>query len=269
MRDLLQSVDMVFHLAAAHLDVLRGAEYFNEVNVRATADLAEMAHQAGVRRFVHCSSVSVHGPLETLPGDESSPCNPEIVYEQSKLDGERAVGEVAIRTGLQTIVVRPSWVYGPRCPRTQKLIRTIARRRFFFVGKGTNLRHPIYISDLIEAFERAAIGELPGLETLIIAGPEAVSVRELAMTIADELGLDGRIPTYPKGIVYAGCLAVETAAKLLRREPPFSRRSLKFFTESASFDTSRARRVIGFEPSVALRDGIRATVDYCRNHGAL
>jgi nucleoside-diphosphate-sugar epimerase len=269
MRALLKDVDIVLHLAAAHLDVLRGADYFDEVNVRATADLAEMAHEAGARRFVHCSSVSVHGPLKTLPANEDAPCNPEIAYEQSKLDAERNLREVAARTGLQIVIVRPAWVYGPRCPRTRKLVQAIARRRFFFVGGGTNLRHPIYVSDLVEAFERAAVTELPMSETLIVAGPEVVTVRELVETIADEIGLDARIPTFPKSMVYAGCLAMESVGRLMRREPPFSRRSIKFFTESASFDTARARRVIGFEPRVALRDGIRATIDYCRDHGGL
>jgi len=132
----LEGVDCVFHLAAAHLDVIRGPDYFHDVNVAATARLAEMAHAAGARRFVHCSSVSVYGPLSSWPADEASPCEPDIVYEQTKLEGEQAVRAVAENTGLRTVIVRPAWVYGPRCPRTRKLVRTIQQGRFFYVGGG-------------------------------------------------------------------------------------------------------------------------------------
>ena len=264
MSTLLAGVDCVFHLAAAHLDVLKGPEHFYDVNVNATARLAEMAHELGAQRFIHCSSVSVYGPLSAWPVNEESPCAPDIAYEQSKLEGERAIRKVAAHTGLATVIIRPAWVYGPRCPRTEKLIRSIRRRRFFFVGRGQNQRHPVYVADLIEAFNRAVDSELEQCETFIIAGPEVVTVRQLADAIAAELGSRSRIPTLPKSLVWAGCLALETAGKMLGREPPFSRRSLKFFMENSSFDISRAKERLDFTPQTSLRDGLRATLAYYR-----
>lgn len=264
MERLLEGIDCVFHLAAAHLDVLRGPEYFREVNVKATARLAEMASAAGVGRFVHCSSVSVYGPLSSWPVNEESPCQPDIVYEQSKLEGEHAVRRVAEATGLRTVVIRPAWVYGPRCPRTEKLMRSIRRRRFFFVGSGNNQRHPVYVADLVEAFNLAASLDLEQCETFIVAGPEVVTVRELVDAIAAELGIDSRIPTFPKALVWAGCLGMEAIGKLTGREPLFSRRSLKFFTEKSSYDISRAKERLGFTPHTRLREGLRATLAHER-----
>jgi dihydroflavonol-4-reductase len=95
-----------------------------------------------VRRFVHCSTVGVYGPLESLPADETTPPMPDIAYERSKLEGEAAIRSVAEEAGLEAVILRPTWVYGPLCPRTQKLIRTVARKRFFFRGDGSNRRHP-------------------------------------------------------------------------------------------------------------------------------
>ena len=260
MERLLEGVDCVFHLAAAHLDVLRGPAYFREVNVEASARLAEMAYAAGVGRFIHCSSVSVYGPLSSWPVNEDSPCQPDIIYEQSKLEGELAIRQVAETTGLRTVVIRPAWVYGPRCPRTEKLIRSIRQRRFFFVGGGQNQRHPIYVTDLVEAFNLAASLDLAQCETFIIAGPEVVTVRELVDAIVAELGVDSRIPTFPKTLVWAGCLGMEAIGRVTGREPPFSRRSLKFFTENSSYDISRAKERLGFTPQTRLRDGLRATL---------
>lgn len=269
LRPHLAACDTVFHLAAAHLDVLKDADYFHEVNVRATERLVRAAADEGVRRFVHCSTVGVYGSLASLPADEETPPAPDIAYEASKLDGERAVREAAPGTGVDVVVIRPSWVYGPGCPRTLKLIRTVARKRFFFVGDGANLRHPIYISDLLEAFELAATRHTGHAETIIAAGPEALSVRQLVNLMTEELGIAHTPPRVPFGLMRAAVFGLEQVARLTGREPPFSRRSLKFFTDSSAFRTDKARRLLAFSPRVDTRQGLRLTIEYCRKNGLL
>lgn len=269
LRPHLAACDTVFHLAAAHLDVLKDDDYFHDVNVRATAALVRAAAGEGVRRIVHCSTVGVYGPLASLPADEETTPAPDIAYEESKLAGERAVREAAAGTAVEVAIIRPSWVYGPHCPRTQKLIGTIARKRFFFVGDGANVRHPVYITDLLEAFELAATKPLPLPQPVVVAGPDTVTVRQLVALIVDELGMSYSPPRLPLGLMRAACFAIEQAARLSGREPPFSRRSLKFFTESSAFDTTRARRQLDFRPQVDTRHGLRATIEYYRQHGLL
>jgi dihydroflavonol-4-reductase len=264
MRPLLEGVDTVFHLAAAHLDVLKDEDYFFDVNVRATGELVRIAAAAGVSRFVHCSTVGVYGPLKSLPADEETTPAPDIPYERSKLAGEQAVREAAAEFDLAAVIIRPAWVYGPLCPRTLKLIRTVARKRFFYVGDGAALRHPIYISDMLEAFELAATRTLPGCETIIAAGPDTISVRGLVEGITAELGMDYRPVRVPAWFMEPVCLAVEKLAGLARREPPFSRRSLKFFTDSSAFATAKAERLLGFTPRVDTRLGLRYTIQYYR-----
>lgn len=269
LRPLLQGTDTVFHLAAAHLDVLKDEAYFYDVNERASAELVRLAAESDVRRFVHCSTVGVYGPLERLPADEETPPAPDIPYERSKLAGELAVRAAASEGALTTVILRPAWVYGPLCPRTAKLIRTIARKRFFYVGDGSNLRHPIYISDMLEAFELAAQVEMPASEPLIIAGPGTLSVRQLVELIVEELGMDYRPPRLPTWFMTAACMVVERVAALAGREPPFSRRSLKFFSESSAFDTSKAERVLGFRAVVDNREGLRRTIRHLQEQGIL
>jgi dihydroflavonol-4-reductase len=266
---LLDGVDTVFHLAAAHLDVLKGEDYFHEVNVEATRDLARKAVDTGVRRFVHCSTVGVYGPREGLPADETTPPMPDIAYERSKLEGEAAICSVIDETGLEAVILRPAWVYGPLCPRTEKLIRTVARKRFFFVGDGSNRRHPIYIADMLEAFHGAAVQPVPSGEIIIVAGPDTVSVKELIGLIVEELGMDYAPPRLPTWFMEAACLAVEKTAGLVGREPPFSRRSLKFFSESSGFDIAKAERLLDFRPKIDTREGLRLTIREYRAQGIL
>lgn len=265
----LLDVDTVFHLAAAHLDVLKDEAHYFDVNVRATAELARLAAAAGVRRFVHCSSVGVYGPLHALPADEATTPHPDIAYERSKLEGERAVLDAVAGTGMDTVILRPAWVYGPRCPRTWKLIRTIARKRFFFVGDGATLRHPIHIEDMLEAFELAATRPVPSGEVLIAAGPDTVSIRQLVELVIEELGMRYSPPRVPWWLMETACLAMEKGFGLAGREPPFSRRSLKFFSESSAYDIARAGRVLGFQPRVRTREGLRRTIRYYREQGIL
>lgn len=266
---LLHGTDTVFHLAAAHLDVLKDDAYFQDVNVRAAADLVRHSGEAGVRRLVHCSTVGVYGPLASLPANEDTPPAPDIAYERTKLEGEKAVLAAANGGGPSTVVLRPSWVYGPSCPRTLKLVRTIARRRFFFVGDGANLRHPIFITDMLDAFDMAANCPPPEAPVMLTGGPDTVTVRELVQVIAEELGMDYQPPRLPLWLMHTACLAVEKVMALTGKEPPISRRSLKFFTESSTFDISRAGHTLGFRPRVATREGIRLTIRAFREQGIL
>ena len=266
---MLVGVDTVFHLAAAHLDVLKGEDYFFTVNAQAAAALATRAAAAGVRRFVHCSSVGAYGPLASLPADDSTPPHPDIAYERSKLEGERAVTDALAGSGMEFVILRPAWVFGPHCPRTQKLIRTIARKRFFYVGDGATLRHPIYISDMLEAFELAASRPLPNGEIMIVAGPETVSVRQLVTLIIAELGMEYSPPRVPWWLMETACLAMEKGFGLAGREPPFSRRSLKFFSETSAYDTTKAERLLGFLAQVDTREGLRRTLHHYRDQGIL
>ena len=90
---------------------------------------------AGIGRFVHCSSVGVYGDIKNPPADEESECQPDVAYEKSKLAGEKAVLGYAQESGYELTVVRPAWVYGPQCPRTLKLFRTIKKGTFFLRGR--------------------------------------------------------------------------------------------------------------------------------------
>lgn len=264
MSETIDGADVVFHLAAAHLDVTAPESHYRAVNVDALATLLDLATTVGVQRFVHCSTVGVYGPIETLPADEETPCRPDIAYERTKLEGEQLVRDSG---GLPTIIIRPSWVYGPDCPRTLKLLRSIARRKFFFVGSANNMRHPLFIDDLLQAFELAATHQVSSGSTLIIAGPEAVSVRELFHVASKALGVEYNPITVPESLVAAGCTTIEKIFTAIRRHPPISSRSMKFFTESSSFSTQKAKNELGFEARTALSDGLSSTVSALQQKG--
>jgi len=254
-------IDVVYHLASAHLDVRLTDDAYRRVNVDATVNLLEAARASGARRFVHCSSIGVYGHQVIPPAlDENSPCRPTHIYEVSKLEGERAVLGFFRRTGFPVTVVRPSWVYGPGCPRTRKLLRTVAKGRFVIFGSGRTFRHPIYVADAVRGLERCAREDAPAGEIYILAGRSPVTIEALVLVAGEVQGVRPTIIHLPAMLGTCAGYALQMVYKPLHRVPPFSARSMDFFLKHNLYDTGKAERELGFQAEVSLRDGLRLTV---------
>jgi nucleoside-diphosphate-sugar epimerase len=256
----MSEVEVVYHLASAHLDVSLSDKHYHQVNVGGTIGLLEAACRAGVKRFVHCSSVGVMGDVENPPANEDTPCNPTNIYERTKLEGEQAARGFGQEHNFPVIIARPAWVYGPRCPRTAKLLRQVKKRRFPIFGDGQNLRHPIFISDAIAGLERCAeVPEAIG-ETFIIAGSKPVTINDLLNEIAAAQRVPAPSIHLPMPLGLLAAYALQTVFRVIRRSPPFSRRSLDFFLKHNAYDISKARRMLDFNPVVDLKAGFLQTL---------
>jgi nucleoside-diphosphate-sugar epimerase len=257
----LEGVETVFNLASVHLDVHATPEQFESVNVKALEQLIELSAAARVRRVVQVSSVGVYGHIAHPPAAEDAPLNPQNDYERTKAAGERAAREAALRTGLDLVIVRPSWVYGVGCPRTAKLIASLRKRRFFFIGRGNNLRHPVYIDDFLSGLELAAEAgpEVAG-RTFNVAGPRWMTVEEMVGEFARALRVPPPALHAPRWLGLAAGWAAERMSAVAGAEPPISRRTLAFFENDNAFDIGAARRSLGFEPRTDLPGGARAVI---------
>jgi dihydroflavonol-4-reductase len=268
---LLEGVETVFHLASLHLEVGADPAAFEAVNVHASADLVTLAAERGVRRFVHTSSVGVYGDAgRGAPLREDAPKHPDSPYERSKLAGEMAVLARARDAGLGLVVLRPAWVYGSGCPRTDKLLRALRKRRFFYFGSGDNVRHPLYIDEMIDAFILAANArpETSG-RVYNVGGPRIMPLREMIETFARVAGSPQPSLHLPMALGYAAGWAAELVFHAANREPPLSRRSLAFFRSNNAWDLSAARAELGFEPTVDLEEGVRRTLAGSPQHHAM
>jgi nucleoside-diphosphate-sugar epimerase len=258
---LLHDIDVVYHLASVHLDVTRPDEVYRQVNVGGTATLVRAASAAGVLRFVHCSSAGVFGDLEVPPPvDEESACHPTHIYEQTKLDGERAAIELARSRGVSLVVARPGWVYGPGCPRTRKLLRMARSGRFIMFGSGRTLRQPIYVKDVVRGLERCAEAEVAPGEVYLLAGQSAVTIADLVCLGGDVQGVRTRVVRVPAVVGHLAGAALQAACKPFGRQPPFSHRSMDFFLKDNLYDVGKAGRQLGFTADVDLPEGLALTV---------
>ena len=262
MQELLEGIDVVYHLASAHLDVTLPDVHYWAVNVEATRNLLQVARQAGVQRVVHCSSVGVIGDVKNPPADENSPCHPTNIYERTKLAGEQAALQFAGKTGFPIVVARPAWVYGPRCPRTQKLFRTVGKGHFVMFGSGRTLRHPVYIADAIRGLELCAETQSVTGQVYIIAGKNPVTIETLVRIIAEVLKVRPPAVRLPVTLGKTAGHALQLAYGPLGRQPPFSRRSLDFFLKDNAYDISKAECELGFNPQFDLRAGLMETLHW-------
>jgi dihydroflavonol-4-reductase len=266
---LLEGADVVVHVAAVYRTAGHPDSYYREVNVVGTERLLEAAARQGVRRFVHTSTVGVHGHVEHPPADEAAPFAPGDIYQATKAEAETLALDFHRRRGVPVAVVRPGAIYGPGEKRLLKLFRAIARGRYAIVGSGRTFYHPVYIDDLVSGFLLALDRPEAVGESFLICGPSYVSQSDLAALVARHTGgrvLPFRIPSRP--IQWAGDL-VEAVCVPLGLEPPLHRRRVDFWTKSRAFTIDKARRLLGYDPKVDLDEGIARTAASYREAGWL
>jgi dihydroflavonol-4-reductase len=259
MKPLVARADIVFHLASAHLAVALGDEAYWRINRDGARELVRLSHEAGVGRFVHCSSVGVYGEITRPPADETSPCHPDLIYEKSKLAGEQAVLAYHRETGFPLTVIRPVWVYGPGCPRTEKLFRSLRQGTFFYIGSGGSLRHCLHVDDFNRACELAATRPEAIGEIFVIGDAAAVTLRELLNAMAAAGGFRKPWVHLPLAVMRPLFAATEKLFLQLKKEPVVSTRTLKFFTNNTAFSIAKARKLLGFEPRYGVDEGMRRT----------
>lgn len=268
LRQGLRDSDMLFHLASALGSSLIDRREFSRVNAAGTAAVLEAGRQAGIRRTVHLSSAGVLGNVRKgVTADEDYPPNPISVYDRTKAEGE-AIARRFAGGGMDIVIVRPGWAYGPGDRRTFKLIRAIDSRKFIMATKGAARQTPVFIDDLVRGIILAA-GRGRAGEVYHLAGREILSAREIVEAITSACGKRVARFSVPLLPAQAAAFFLEKAFRALRQDPPLSRAKLSFFIHSKALSTEKADRELGFIPDFDFRRGIPLTVDWYRRNGWL
>ena len=265
----MEGVEVVYHIAATYREAGQPDSAYRSINVDGTRNLLEAAKASNVRRVVHCSTGGVHGHIANPPANEDAPFNPGDVYQETKLAAEQLAREFGSANGLDVVVARPIGIYGPGDRRFLTMFRGLARGRFPMIGDGTPFYHLTFIDDLVEGFRLC--GTVPAAKgrTYILAGPRYTTLEQLVQMVAKELGVKPprvHLPVWP---FWTAGLLCEMVCVPLRVEPPIFRRRVDFYTKSRAFDTTRARKELGFNPKVDLDEGIRRTARWYKNEGLL
>jgi nucleoside-diphosphate-sugar epimerase len=271
---LVENIDIVFHIAATFQEVEKSEDYYDKANNHAVVKLAKAAHKAGVERFVHCSTVGVHGDVKEIPCTERTPFNPMDIYHKTKLGGELALLEFAKTlpdNGMVVTVNRPAMVYGPGDTRMMKLYQSIFKKRFIMIGSGETLAHLGYIDDQVDSLILCAVrprGDVH-MEAFNIASGQPITLNAMAGMIAEEGNIC--LPRWhvPVWIVWSVALLCEILWKPFGARPPLFRRRVGFFTHNRAFDISKAREKLGYDPKWQEKDGLVEAIKWYKAEGYL
>jgi nucleoside-diphosphate-sugar epimerase len=262
--DAMRGVETVFHLAALYRVAGVPDQAYWDVHVTGTANLLAAARAAGVGRFVHCSTVGVHGHIEEPPADETYRVAPADEYQRSKLEGERIALRCHRETGFPVAVIRPTPIYGPGDMRLLKLFRLAGMRPRIVLGSGQIYYHMVHVDDLVDGFLLAADADAAVGEVFIVGGEEVLTLNQLLDLIAATLGASGRtlhLPARPVQLLGSMCEAI---CRPFGLAPPLYRRRVDFFTKSRAFSIDKAKRVLGYRPKVTLQEGLAGTAEAYR-----
>ena len=240
-----ESPDVICHLAA-QMDVRRSVEdprFDAEANILGMLNLLEAARKVKVKKFIFSSTGgAIYGEQDTFPADESHATRPVSPYGVSKAAGELYLGYYKAQYGMPYVALRYANVYGPRQnPHGEAGVvaifsqRLVSGRGCTIFGDGGQTRDFVFGPDVAQAnylaFERGFVGAVnigTGIET---------DIKALYRGLADAAGVKGD-PEFAPG------------------KPGEQRRSV--------IDNAMAKRVLGWEPKVALKEGLAKTIEFFR-----
>jgi nucleoside-diphosphate-sugar epimerase len=263
--NLMQGAEIVFHLVSNFRTASGPPESYYRINLEGTRVALEAAHKADVKRFVHCSTIGVHGDVQSTPANERSPYNPGDLYQQTKLEAEKLCFDEAAKGDMELVVIRPCSIYGPGDLRMLKMFRMLVKKTFLMVGPCQENFHAVYIDDLVDGFILAM--QKPGIsgEVFILGGGQYLSLRDYIQTAAKAVGAPMpwiRLPYWPMYLAGALCEAICVP---LRIEPPLHRRRVRFYKNNRAFAIDKAKQLLGYSPKVDLVEGMCRTVAWYRD----
>lgn len=262
----IEGADVVVHAAAVRHRHGVSEESYRASNVELVERVMRAAAQARVKRFVLVSSVGVYGFPVRLPVAEDHPYAPRTSYSATKVEAEMRARRVAREVGIDLVVVRPTIVYGPgdRNGMLDKMAAMIRAGTYRVVGSGDNVLHHTHVDDVVEGVWLAATRPAAVGDHFIVAGPETTTLEKLSALVARAAGRPLSSARLPLGFARAVATAIDIAAQrglaFTSREPPINHEKLDVMTLPISFDTAKARRVLGFAPRVGYEEGVLRTI---------
>lgn len=241
----MKDADIVLHEAAAR-SIQRSFDdplSSTDINVNGTVNVLSAARDAGVKRVVYASSSSVYGDAKTLPLREDMPISPLSPYAASKYIGELYCHIFSRLYGMETLSLRYFNVFGPRQDPKSKYAAVVplfvtallTGKQPTIYGDGKQSRDFTFIGNVVDANIRAIEAKKTSGEALNIACGETHTVNELYKKVSEIIGTK----TKPK---YAPARQGET--------------------RKTQADTTKAKKIIGYEPKTDFQKGLEKTVEW-------
>ena len=277
--------DWVIHNAAKVADWGNYNEFY-QTNVTGTINVLTACVQAGIKNILITGSNSVYGeensPIiknEESPynshyqyfGDRLFPCKLNY-YRDTKALAKREALAFAATHELNLTILEPVWVYGERELNTgfYEYLKTASTGIPFLPGGKHNKFHVIYAEDLAKAYFLAYKKQLTGLNCILIGNEHPESMDRIYGLFCSEAGIK-KPGNLPKALIYPAALLMELSHTLVGSESPplLTRGRVNMFYDNLEFSVEKAKRILGFENSYSLEEGIKRTVLWYKEQGLI
>jgi nucleoside-diphosphate-sugar epimerase len=256
-----ESADIVFHTESV-IEENGDLEFFRKINVGGTINTAKAAKQAGVKTFIHLSSVLVYGfkyPDQvtengTLKGENNPFC-------QTKIESETALLACNDPPSFGVIIIRAGDVYGPGATTwVARPLTLMQKQKFVLINGGQGIINHAYVDNLVDGVFLAIEKETYG-EAFNITDGHQTTWKEYYTRLAEIGGM-------PKPISMPAFL-VKSAAQFQAAESGVSPAAIDFVTRLHTYSIEKARRILGYEPQIGLEEGMSRTAEWLNNSSIL
>lgn len=256
-----QGADVVFHLAAKlHInnpDPSLRDEYYR-INVEGTRRVMDAAVDAKVSRLVFFSTICTYGP-SVFPNvlDETSPVSCDSWYSKTKYEAE----QIVLGQG-PSVVLRLAAVYGPRMKGNYvRLLQSLQKHRFLYVGSGQNRRTLVYDEDvaaaaLLAAEHPQAMGQLYN-----VTDGQVHTLKEIVETMCRVLARRPPSIHIPVSLMKMCCGIAEAGIRCLGRRSPITRQLVDKLVEDVAVTDAKIERELHYRPQVDLARGWRQVAE--------
>jgi nucleoside-diphosphate-sugar epimerase len=258
----LEGCDVAYH-AAAKVEQWGPWEEFQAATIDGTRNAVEACRDAGVKRFVHVGTEAALVDGNALVNaDETWPLKPDsrAYYPRSKARAEQLVVAANGDGGMETVVLRPRFVWGPGdttlLPAIVDLIRS---GKFSWVGGGGNLTSTAHVDNVVEGMVLAAAKGRGG-EAYFVTDGDPLPFKEMITAMVATDGVTPGKRNVPAGVAKAAAAVAEGVWRTLRLkgEPPITRLAVWNSALECTVSDAKARAELGYEPVISRKDGLAA-----------
>jgi nucleoside-diphosphate-sugar epimerase len=234
--------------------------------------MLDAARRAGVKRFLHISSISAYGHPDGagLVLDETAPLGVDLhrwsYYSRAKVEAEKLTWAAHQRGDVPVTVVKPSWLYGERDRASMpRLIRAIRSGSAKLIGDGTNRLNLTYAGNEAEGCILAATNDKALGGSYNLSNDGVITQAEYFGRIARLVGAKPVTTKVPYRVAYGAAFLMELFGHAIRRKkPPLATRyAVWLMGRRCFFSCEKARRELGWKPTVSYDEGIERAVKWC------
>jgi nucleoside-diphosphate-sugar epimerase len=248
----MKGCDIVFH-AAAHTDQFDPVEVHMRITTKGTEHVLAAARNAGVRRVVHVGTEAVladGNPIVRADETRPLPKRPLGAYPLTKGLAEQAV-LAANRDGLETVVVRPRFVWGKGDTNLlPEFIEAVQSGKFGWIGGGHYLTSTVHVDNVIEGLLLAADKGKPG-EIYFVTDGKPVEFRDFITKLLATQGVDPGGRNLPRWLARTAV----TLTSWMKR-PPLTKTAFALMAHEVTVDDSKARRELGYVGKKTIDEGL-------------